>query len=185
MRENHNPKEMLLAIEQWHKIETMLNELPLTREQRRIVGDVKWHAAKYNSSYSRIRNEDEQLWKTERHFVSLVLHRVARPPFLNSFPVYIERDGLIRVERMIVEGAFQSTKRKEAVFPDYGVKYLKKPKPTIKYRLQESIMYYHIESVVLLGYLDLIAQNAPESALIEFCREHGLSDDSLRIGPFA
>lgn len=68
MRENHNPKEMLLAIEQWHKIETMLNELPLTREQRRIVGDVKWHAAKYNSSYSRIRNEDEQLWKTERHF---------------------------------------------------------------------------------------------------------------------
>lgn len=150
MKVNENPRELVLSIEQWSKIDKILNEVNLTQEQRRIFSDVKWHLAKYNTTFSKARQADERRWSMLRRGVGSVLRRLAQPPFNNCFEVHVPggRDG-VSVATLVITGAYVSTKRTETVRDSRtGMEFLAKPVPLVSYRLKESCTFYCATALV-------------------------------------
>lgn len=149
MKVNENSREVVLSIEQWSKIDKILNEVNLNQAQQRQFGEVKWHMAKFNSVFSAVRQRDEARWRMLRQGVGTILRRLAQPPFDNCFEVLgpAGRDG-VSVAKLVVEGTYVPTKRTELVRDSHtGIEFLAKPVPFVKYRLKDSCAYYHASAL--------------------------------------
>lgn len=186
MKENMNPREVLLSVEQWHKIDKLLGGLTLTQEQQRIYSDVRWHMAKFNPRQSKIRCDEEKRWKDYRHGVKTVLKRIFQAPFNGRLDVYVKNHlGHVELVTMIVEGAHQGTRRRiEERDPETGIPYLRKPAPSIKYRLKDSVMYYEMTAMELHQFImhSLIDGGPTKEEKIAFDLKREFKADRRRIG---
>lgn len=186
MKENMNKHEVVLATEQWHKLDKLLGGLKLTQKQHRIYSDVRWHMAKFNQHQSRIRCAEEIFWAQQRRGVKTVLSRIFQPPFNGCLDVYV-KNHLDHVElvRMIVVGAHQDHRRTvEKVDPETGIQYLAKPHPTIKYRLKDSVMFYQISAMELHHFImhSLIDGGPTKQEKIDFDLKLDFKADARRLG---